>query len=108
MHFKIDKKHKQDSNYKRDFPLLQRYPNLVYLDSSSTTQKPQCVIDAISNFYETSNANAHRGVYKISHLASSRLEEARDILARFIGASSENEIIFTKGTTESINLVASS
>jgi cysteine desulfurase/selenocysteine lyase len=99
---------KPKPEYKKDFPLFSRYPNLAYLDSCSTTQKPQCVIDALSNYYETSNANAHRGVYKISSLSSDRLENTRLILANFIGADSEEEIIFTKGTTESINLVAHS
>lgn len=94
------------SDFKKDFPLLRRYPELVFLDSSSTTQKPQCVIDALCDFYETSNANAHRGVYKLSQIASERLEAARAKIAHFLGASSDQEIIFTRGTTESINLVA--
>jgi len=96
------------SDFKSDFPLFKRYPELVYLDSSSTTQKPQCVIDALTDFYETSNANAHRGVYKLSQLASERLEGAREIIANFIGANSSEEIVFTRGTTETINLVAES
>jgi cysteine desulfurase/selenocysteine lyase len=93
---------------KRDFPIFKRYPDLVFLDSSSTTQKPQCVIDALVDFYETSNANAHRGVYKLSQISSERFESAREKIARFLGASSSEEIVFTRGTTESINLVAHS
>ena len=95
-------------SYKCDFPIFKRYPNLVFLDSSSTTQKPQCVIDALVDFYETSNANAHRGVYKLSHIASERFESAREKVARFLGASASGEIVFTRGTTESINIVAHS
>lgn len=95
-------------NFKRDFPIFNRYPDLVFLDSSSTTQKPQCVIDSLVDFYETSNANAHRGVYKLSQIASERFESAREKIARFLGASSSEEIVFTRGTTESINLVAHS
>ena len=93
-------------SYRKDFPLLSRYPELSYLDSSSTTQKPKIVIDAINEYYETSNANAHRGVYKISELSNQKFEGARIKVANFLGADSEEEIIFTRGTTEAINLVA--
>ncbi len=96
------------SDFKKDFPLLKRYPELVYLDSSSTTQKPQSVIDALVDFYESSNANAHRGVYKLSQIASERFETSREKIANFLGASSSEEVIFTRGATESINLVAKS
>lgn len=89
------------------FPYLKTYPNLCYFDSASTTQKPQCVIDALSHYYTKSNANAHRGVYKLSELSSNLLEQARENIAQHIGASPE-EIIFTRGTTESLNIVAHS
>ncbi len=85
-----------------DFPILS---NLIYLDSSSTTQKPKAVIDAIKKFYEEDNANVHRGVYKLSLKATLAYEKAHEIVAKFIGARFE-EVIFTKGTTESLNLLA--
>jgi len=87
---------------KSDFPLLK---NITYLDNSSTTQKPKQVIEAISKYYEEDNANVHRGVYKLSLKATMAYEQAHETVAKFIGAQFE-EIIFTKGTTESLNLLA--
>src|SRR5687767_3295934 len=81
---------------------------LVYLDNGATTQKPRQVIDAISRYYETQNANIHRGVYKLSQDATEAYEEARRKVRRFINAADEREVIFVRGTTEAINLVASS
>jgi cysteine desulfurase / selenocysteine lyase len=81
---------------------------LVYLDSAATSQKPKQVIDAISHFYNSQNANVHRGAHFLSREATSAYEDARDSIASFINANSRNEIVFTSGATEAINLVASS
>lgn len=92
-----------------DFPLLQqlvRGKPLVYLDNAATSQKPQAVIDALMNYYRRDNANIHRGVYQLSLSASAAYEEAREAVARFIHAADAHECLFTRGTTESINLVA--
>lgn len=94
-----------------DFPILSREvygKPLVYLDNAATTQKPLCVIDKITGMYSTLNANVHRGVHFLSQAATDEHEAARRTVARFIHAASENEIVFTRGATESINLVASS
>ena len=96
---------------RRDFPILGREvygKPLVYLDNAATTQKPQCVIDAISEAYCNENANVHRGIHFLSQQATEMMETAREKVRRFIGAGSTEEIIFTRGTTESINLLASS
>lgn len=96
---------------RKDFPILGREvygKQLVYLDNAATTQKPQCVIDSISDAYRNVNANVHRGIHFLSQEATDMLEAARDNVRRFIGAGSTEEIIFTRGTTESINLLASS
>jgi cysteine desulfurase/selenocysteine lyase len=93
-----------------DFPILARHVNgapLVYLDNAATTQKPQVVIDAISHYYATFNANVHRAAHALSDEATQAFEASRVAVQRFINAASENEIVFTRGTTESINLVAS-
>lgn len=90
---------------KSDFPIFITYPELVYLDSAATSQKPRQVIDALSNFYETSNANVHRGIYALSEKATAGYEQARETVAKFIGAESR-EIVFTSGTTESLNMLA--
>ncbi len=89
-------------NVKDDFPILK---NIIYLDNSSTTQKPKQVIDAIKKYYEEDNANVHRGVYKLSLKATMAYEKAHAVVAKFIGAQFK-EVIFTKGTTESLNLLA--
>lgn len=81
---------------------------LVYLDNAATTQKPQCVIDCISDVYSSINANVHRGVHHLSQLATEQMESARSRVRDFIGAEHTHEVVFTRGTTESINLVASS
>lgn len=93
-----------------DFPLLsaERTTPLVYLDSAATSQKPRSVIDAMTTYYETINANVARGVYGIAEASTNALEGARAKVARFIGAPSANEVIFTKNATESLNLVAQS
>lgn len=88
-----------------DFPLLESGP--IYLDNGATTQKPRAVIRAIKHFYESQNANIHRGVYQLSRHATDLYDQARASVARFINARQPAEIIFTKGTTESINLLAS-
>jgi cysteine desulfurase/selenocysteine lyase len=92
-----------------DFPILRREVNgrrLIYLDNAATTQKPKQVIDAIKNYYENFNANVHRGVYKLSVESTELYENARRLIADFVGAKSWREIIFTRNTTEGINLVA--
>jgi cysteine desulfurase/selenocysteine lyase len=94
---------------KKDFPVLDRTVNghrLVYLDSASSSQKPQAVIDAMSTVYETTYANVHRGVYSIATETDRLFEEAREKVARFIGAPSSRGVVFTKNVTEAINLVA--
>lgn len=91
------------------FPILSRQVHkkpLVYLDNGATTQKPKMVIDAISHYYENTNSNVHRGVHHLSQLATDAFEQSRKKVQEFLGASSEKEIIITKGTTESINLLA--
>ena len=91
------------------FPILNRKVNgkdLVYLDNGATTQKPQSVIDAEANYYTYENSNVHRGVHFLSGLATDKFEETRNAIQAFIGAKHKHEIIFTKGTTDSINLVA--
>ena len=93
-----------------DFPILKILVHgkpLVYLDNAATTQKPQYVIDKTNNYYEKYNANIHRGVHALSQEATEEFESARIIVKNFINALGKNEIIFTRGTTESINLVAS-
>ena len=96
---------------RRDFPILGREvyrKPLVYLDNAATTQKPQCVIDAISEAYCNVNANVHRGIHFLSQQATDMMEAAREKVRQFIGAGTTEEIIFTRGTTESMNLLASS
>jgi cysteine desulfurase/selenocysteine lyase len=96
---------------KADFPLLSREVNghpIVYLDSGATSQKPRQVLDALNRYYEEINANIHRGAYLIAEKATTAVENSRAALARFVGASATEEIVFTKNATESINLVAHS
>lgn len=96
---------------RKDFPVLSRKvygKPLVYLDNAATTQKPLCVIKKLDEFYSTINANVHRGVHYLSQLATDSHENARLTVQKFIHAEKSSEIIFTRGTTESINLVASS
>ena len=91
-----------------DFPLLVNQPDLHYLDSAATSQKPRMVLGAIVDFYETANANPHRGAYALSVEATDRYDAARRRVAKFVGLSDPDALIFTRGTTESINLVATS
>jgi cysteine desulfurase/selenocysteine lyase len=96
---------------KLDFPILSRTTHgkrMTYLDSAASSQKPAAVIDALSNFYRTTNANIHRGVYELSELSTAAYDEARDKIANFINAASPRECIFVRNTTEGLNLVASS
>lgn len=96
---------------REQFPLLQQTENgqpLVYLDSGASSQKPQVVIDALSRYYTAENSNVHRGVYGLSERATEAYEGAREKTRQFLNAQSTKEIIFTRGATESINLVASS
>lgn len=91
------------------FPILKREIDgkpLVYLDNAATTQKPQCVIDALVNYYSTCNSNVHRGAHRLADEATGRFEAARDIVKDFINASKREEVIWTTGTTEGINIVA--
>jgi cysteine desulfurase/selenocysteine lyase len=102
MTFNIDK-------VRTDFPILQTNVNgkpLVYLDNAATTQKPQAVIDAITDYYTNYNANIHRGTHHLSNLATEAHEKARKTVQTYINAAHDHEVIFTRGTTESINLVA--
>jgi cysteine desulfurase/selenocysteine lyase len=96
---------------RNDFPILSRTiygKPLVYFDNAATTQKPNIVIDAISNYYRNDNANVHRGVHYLSQQATEAFEDVRKKIASFVNAGSPNEIIFTRGATEAINLVATS
>src|SRR6185295_16267884 len=94
---------------RKDFPILDTlvfgHP-LVYLDNAATTQKPEAVLKAMEEYYHTINSNVHRGVHHLSQQATDAYELARKKIAEFIGAKHAHEIIFTRGTTESINLVA--
>ena len=97
------------SKIRAQFPILSRKVNgqdLVYFDNGATTQKPQVVIDAEANYYANENSNVHRGVHFLSGLATDKFEETRNTIQKFIGAKHKHEIIFTKGTTDAINLVA--
>jgi cysteine desulfurase/selenocysteine lyase len=95
---------------RKDFPILQRETStgvpLVYLDSTATSQKPLAVIEAMDNYYRRSNANIHRGVHTLAEEATALYEQAREKIAKFINAPSARQIIYTRNTTESINLVA--
>ncbi len=98
--------------YRRDFPILGRivHPDqpLVYLDNAASTQRPRQVIESIVDTYENHYANVHRGIHQLAQDADDRYEAAREKVRRFLGASAAAEIIFTSGTTSSINLVARS
>ena len=99
------------ARWRADFPILAErvYDKpLVFIDSAASAQKPQCVIDAVAHCYTHEYANIHRGVYWLSQRATQAYEGAREKVQRFINAASEREIIFTKSTTEAINLVATS
>jgi len=101
--------HSDPVRWRRDFPLLSQRVHgqpLIYLDNAATTQKPRVVIDAISRFYKTANANVHRGSHALSAQATTAFEEARSTLAHWLGVSDPACLIWTRGTTEAINLVA--
>jgi len=96
-------------NLRKDFPILNQQVHghpLVYFDNAATTQKPTAVIDALRNYYERDNANVHRGIHELSNRATAAFEAARQRAAQFVNAGSSDEVIFTRGTTEGINLVA--
>jgi cysteine desulfurase/selenocysteine lyase len=94
------------SSHRADFPLLVANPSLHYLDSAATSQKPSVVLDAMRSYYENDNANPHRGAYALSVRATERYHEARRAIARFVGLADADCLIFTRGTTEALNLVA--
>lgn len=97
------------SAFRRDFPILDQKVHghpLIYLDNAATTQKPRAVLDALRNYYEKDNANVHRGIHELSNRATAGYEAARTRAAKFINARSADEIVFTRGTTEGINLIA--
>ncbi len=97
--------------WRRDFPALRQRVHgkpLVYLDNAATSQKPRIVIDAVSEYYQKFNSNVHRGVHHLSELATEAFEGAREKVRHFIHAASVREIIFVRGATEAINLVAQS
>ena len=101
---------KDISKLRKDFPILDQKMNgepLVYLDSAATTQKPKQVIDAINNYYLHDNANVHRGVYELSERATNQFEQVREKVRKFINAKSEREIVYTRGTTDGLNMIAS-
>lgn len=93
-------------SYKDDFPLLKHHPDLIYLDSAATSQKPKVVIDALQAFYEFANGSPHRGAHTLSIEATKIYQEGREKVQRFIGAERPEEIIFTKNATEALNLLA--
>ncbi len=106
-----DKKDFVVERIRRDFPILSQKINgqpLVYLDNAATTQKPRVVIDTLVKYYSLYNSNVHRGVHALSERATLKYEQAREFIGRYLNASSSREIIFTRGTTEGINLVAAS
>ena len=94
------------NDIKKEFPIYQQRNGLVYLDSASTTQKPQCVIDSVSSFYSTYNANVHRALYEIGEKATNEFESVRLKIKKFLNVPDSHEVIFTRSSTESINLVA--
>ena len=96
---------------RRDFPVLHQEVHgkpLAYLDNAATTQKPRSVIDTLVRYYEHDNANVHRGIHELSQRATNDYEDARTVVQEFLGAEESEEIIYTRGTTESVNLVTAS
>jgi cysteine desulfurase / selenocysteine lyase len=96
----------EENPYKGDFPLLKSNPELAFLDSAATAQRPDCVLDAQRNFYETMNANALRGLYRLSVEATQAINAARETCANFIGAPAAQDVVFCRNTSEALNLVA--
>lgn len=95
-----------EPSWRSDFPLLANRPDLVYLDNAATTQKPAAVLDTLARYYRCTNANVHRGAHRLSDEATAAFEAARETLARRVNARSTKEVLWTRGTTEAINLVA--
>src|SRR3954453_1585455 len=93
---------------KREFPIFEKNPGLVFLDSGASAQKPRQVIDGIADFYRTDYANVHRGVYRLSARSTDRFEEAREKVRALLNAAADREIVFVRGATEAVNLVAQS
>jgi len=93
---------------RREFPIFANNPELVFLDSGASAQKPRAVIDRIADYYGTDYANVHRGVYRLSARSTELFEEAREKVRRFLNAADPREIVFVRNTTEAINLVAQS
>ncbi|HVM81717.1 MAG TPA: cysteine desulfurase [Stellaceae bacterium] len=91
---------------RRDFPIFERNPGLVFLDTAASAQKPAAVIDGVAEFYRTDYANVHRGVYRLSAASTARFEDARERVRRFLNAADASEIVFVRGATEALNLVA--
>src|SRR5215472_16100805 len=91
---------------RKDFPVFARNPGLVFLDSGASAQKPASVIDGVAEYYRTDYANVHRGVYRLSARSTELYEAARATAARFLNAADASEIVFVRGATEGINLVA--
>ncbi len=92
--------------YRKDFPLLAANPSLAFLDSAATAQRPAAVLDAQRAFYETMNANALRGLYRLSVDATQAIDDARARITRFIGAHNPRELVFCRNASEALNLVA--
>src|SRR6266853_3705888 len=93
---------------RRDFPIFERNPRLVFLDSGASAQKPAAVIDGVAEYYRNDYANVHRGVYRLSARSTELYEEAREKVRRFLNAADAREIVFVRNATEAINLVANS
>ncbi len=108
MKLRRDSAFRPDLRVRADFPLLVNNPDLHYLDSAATSQKPKVVLDALRDFYETANANPHRGAYSLSVRATEYYHLARVRIAQFLGVRDSDCLIFTRGTTEGVNLVAGS
>jgi cysteine desulfurase/selenocysteine lyase len=108
MKLRSDSEFPADLKVRQDFPLLVNNPGLHYLDSAATSQKPRMVLDALRDFYETANANPHRGAYSLSVRATECYHQSRVRIAQFLGVRDSDCLIFTRGTTEGLNLVAGS
>src|SRR2546428_6670206 len=94
---------------REDFPILRQQAHghpLIYFDSAATSQKPRAVLDALRQYYEQDNANVHRGLHELSTRATEAYEKSRERVAKYVGAAAAEEIVFTRGTTESINFVS--
>ena len=94
------------NNLRKQFPILANNPDLIYLDNAATTLKPGVVLDKMMEYYTQYGANIHRGIYPMSERATEEYERGREKVAGFIGANMASELVFTRGTTESLNLVA--